>query len=286
MFSGCTLLDSIKIPSDVSFIGESAFENCGNLKTISIPNSVTNIYDYAFSGCSSLSKLILEDGDNELTLGSNHINRVYGQGLLYDCPIQELYVGRDLLYNSEKKYGYSPFYNKTELNNVIIGEQVTNIGINEFSGCSGLTTILLPKSITNIDDSAFAGCTNISSVVSLNTNPPTLLQNAFDDTVYNNAIAYVPASSMPSYQTAAGWQNFWKIKTLDNYDAVNAVNTDNSTSISLSEGVLHVVGDAPIRVVSINGGVIYNGKGDNNINLNKGMYIVVIGDKVSKVVSR
>jgi hypothetical protein len=251
MFSGCTLLDSIKIPSDVSFIGESAFENCENLKTLSIPSSVTSIEDYAFKGCSALVKLIFEDGDENLSLGCNNIGRRNnGQGLLYDCPIQELYVGRDLLYNSEKKYGYSPFYNKTEFNNIIIGEQVTNIGANEFSGCSGLNTILLPKSITNIDDSAFAGC-SISSVVSLNTNPPTLLQNAFDDTVYNNAITYVPASSMPSYQTAAGWQNFMNYESIDDNNSVSNIINDADYSISIDGNNIEVIGNNPIRIITL-----------------------------------
>jgi hypothetical protein len=118
-----------------------------------------------------------------------------------------------------------------------------------------------------------------------NTVPPTTDDTFCNDT-YLDGVLYVPESAINDYAAAPGWKNFWEIKALDNYDAVNGVYTDNSTSFSVSDGALHIVGDEPVRVVAVNGAVVYSGKGDNDINLNKGMYIVVIGDKASKIVVR
>ncbi len=65
LFKGCRKLRmsahgaSFKIPSGVSRIGKSAFENCESLITIdfSKASALTTIADYAFSGCAKLDEL-------------------------------------------------------------------------------------------------------------------------------------------------------------------------------------------------------------------------------------
>ena len=56
-FDGCTSLESIEIPSSVTSIGGSAFYACSGLTSINLPNSVTSIGNSAFSGCSSLTSI-------------------------------------------------------------------------------------------------------------------------------------------------------------------------------------------------------------------------------------
>jgi hypothetical protein len=150
---------------------------------------------------------------------------------------------------------------------------------------SAMETVEFGKYVTSIASGAFKDGSNIRTVNVYNIVPPTT-DDTFSNDTYLDGVLYVPESAINDYAAAPGWKNFWEIKALDNYDAVNGVYTDNSTSFSVSDGALHIVGDAPVRVVAINGAVIYSGKGDNDINLNKGMYIVVIGDKASKIVVR
>jgi hypothetical protein len=45
-----------------------------------------------------------------------------------------------------------------------------------------------------------------------------------------------------------------------------------------------VSGDVPVRIVTLGGVTIYCGQGACNVNVDKGMYIVVVGDKASKVI--
>lgn len=162
-FKGCNKLTSVNIPKSVTNIGGSAFEGCLNLSSVNIPVGVTSIGYYTFYGCSGLKNLIIEDGESTLSLGYNEYNSSgTGKGLFYDCPLETLYLGRNLSYNNDKKYGYSPFYDKTSLTSVTIGNSVTSIGNYAFSGCSGLTSIAIPSSVTSIGESAFSGCSRLT----------------------------------------------------------------------------------------------------------------------------
>lgn len=56
-FSGCNSLTSIYIPSNVTSIGERAFGNCSNLTSVNIPNNMENVGSYAFYYCTGLTNI-------------------------------------------------------------------------------------------------------------------------------------------------------------------------------------------------------------------------------------
>ena len=59
-FAGCGNLESIEMPVGLASIGKSAFSGCSTLPTLSIPKSVTAIGSAAFSGCTSLENIYYE----------------------------------------------------------------------------------------------------------------------------------------------------------------------------------------------------------------------------------
>ena len=164
------------IPNSVTSIGGFAFYYCDGLTSITIPNSVTSIGDDAFDDCTGLAELIIEDGQETLSLGYNYYSSsTIGGGLFYDCPIEKLYLGRNLDYNTDESYGYSPFYNKTKLKEVKIGNSVTSIGSYAFQYCTGFSSITIPISVTSVGRSAFTG---IEKVIWLTNTPPSGYSNA------------------------------------------------------------------------------------------------------------
>ena len=163
-FSDCTGLTSIEIPNSVTSIGEGAFFGCSGLTSITIPNSVTSIGDQAFDNCRSLKDLRIEDGEGTLSLGYNSYNSSgRGESLFYDCPLETLYLGRNLSYNTNYRYGSSPF-RYCGLTSVTIGNSVTSIGNYAFEFCFGLTSIEIPNSVTSIGNYAFGNCRGLTSI--------------------------------------------------------------------------------------------------------------------------
>ena len=138
------LVTKLIIPESVTSIGVEVFAGCSSLTSITIPESVAEIGNFTFSGCTSLKEVIIEDGGATLSLGyeDRSISKI-GAGLFYDCPLETVYLGRNLSYLSGEMYGFSPFYKKETLKSLTVGDGVTEIGEYTFEGCK-FTSVKCP----------------------------------------------------------------------------------------------------------------------------------------------
>ena len=125
-----------------------------------------------------------------------------GKGLFYDCPLETIYLGRNISYETQYFYGYSPFYNKEELKSLTIGNSVTKLVDYAFRGCDGLISIYLTHATL-----------------------PSVSKNAFTDTNYTNTTLYVPQSSLTTYQSSQYWKHFLNIEEYnsDRYFYINYI---------------------------------------------------------------
>lgn len=186
-FMACVGLTDISIPNSVKSIGDNAFSGCTGITNISIPNSVEEIGNCAFEDCPNIRNLVFEEGTKVLSLGNDTIN---GNGLFYDCPLDTLYIGRNLSYATSADKGYSPFYNIKTLKSVMIGRSVAEIG-----------------------DNAFSGCDSLARIYSLNPQPPTCA-TGFETKLYVDTYLYVLPGTLNAYQEAAPWKNFFLLQEL------------------------------------------------------------------------
>ena len=58
----------------------------------------------------------------------------------------------------------SPFYDDSNIKQVIIKDGVTSIGYWAFEDCTGLTSITIPDSVKSIGNGAFLRCTGLTSI--------------------------------------------------------------------------------------------------------------------------
>ena len=151
----------VSIPATVTYnqktykvtdIGDKAFNGI-KITSVSIPSSVGYIGDQAFSGNESLKTVILEDGDNPITL--NDYN--YSTFDNYDARYT-VYSGR----NIERKFrpSESPFPQATS---ITWGPKVTVIGDGEAKS-PFLRAAVINNSVKTIGASAFEGAGNNSDV--------------------------------------------------------------------------------------------------------------------------
>ncbi|MBQ4344338.1 MAG: leucine-rich repeat domain-containing protein [Muribaculaceae bacterium] len=162
-FYGCTGLTSVTIPNSVTTIGYDAFMGCSGLTSVTIPNSVTSIGSSAFLGCSGLLEVNITDLSAwcKITFADSDSNPLYyaDKLVLNGSEVIDLVIPNDI--TEIKAYA---FYNCKGLTEVTIPNSVTSIGNFAFKGCTGLTSVTIPNSVTSIGKDAFNNCTGLTTV--------------------------------------------------------------------------------------------------------------------------
>ena len=233
-FSGCTGLENVEIGTKITKIsGKSdtygCFYNCSSLEQIKVPGNVKEIEDYVFYGCTGLKNVIIDNAEAELKLGSNGSSPIFSS-----CPLDSVYIGRDISDPTASSYGYSPFYRNTSLRTVHITDKETEISENEFYGCTNLKNVRIGDGVTSIGNWAFSGCSSIeyfsfgsamqsigkeafsdctamTKLISHAMTPPVCDSQALDDISKWECTLSVPKGTVSNYQQAAQWKEFFFI---------------------------------------------------------------------------
>ena len=281
-FSGNSLLANIDLGNGLKTIGQYCFSGC-SMPEISIPASVTSIGNYTFNNCSNLADVVIEDRTSELTLGSNGSSPLFAS-----CPLDSVYIGGKIKYNTSSSSGYSPFYRNTSLRTIVItdeeeeiydnefygctslknvtmGDGVKKIGNWAFSGCSNLDYFNFGSGMQSIGDEAFSDCTNLTMLISYAEVPPTCGSMALDDINKWECVLRVPQNSLSAYQAADQWKEFFFIE-----DVLTGINEIEAETEGDAQG--DVRGD----VYSLNGTLLKRNVNVNRLNsiLPAGLYVV------------
>lgn len=231
-FLGCSSLNEINIGSKVKTINKYAFSGCSALPSITIPQAVTTIGNNVFYNCTSLAKVTIADSETTLTFGYNNISYYDSNPIFSSCPLNYVYIGRDITYQTSSSYGYSPFYRNTTLKEVKITDKETDISKNEFYGCTNLQTVTIGDGVTTIGSRAFSGCsslkyfafgskvqdigqeafsdcTALTEISSKAYTPPVCGSQALDDINKWECKLVVPKDRTLAYQDAEQWRDFF-----------------------------------------------------------------------------
>jgi len=165
------------IPETVTSIGDRAFYN-STFKSINIPNSVRSIGSEAFAKC----------GFKTITIPEN--------------------------VTAIKSGAFSECWNLEE---VKMGDYVSEIEKYAFGDDGNLKSITIPASVRYIGESAFFDCLRLESVYTKITNVFPIDIFVFrDGTPYgiNDATLYVPYGLVETYKNTIGWDRFSKYKEM------------------------------------------------------------------------
>lgn len=168
-FNICTSLLIVEIGDGVEEIGKAAFRSCSSLEEVTLGNSITIIKDYSFDLCKSLKSItipnsVIEVGNfafNEglslcyVEIGEN-VSKI-DRSAFIDCPISSAVINCRIIPDYF-------FDGKTNLESLVLGNAVKEIGKSAFRNCEALTKVVIPNSVTTIKDYAFQNCVGLSEV--------------------------------------------------------------------------------------------------------------------------
>ena len=236
-----------------------ACEGLGNYKVVceytGIVTLTCQVYSYTDVPICSVSNIKLSKSAI-LSLGSNG-----SKPLFADCPLDSVYIGRNITYHKSSGYGYSPFYRNTtlrsvmitdkeeeisenefygctNLQNVQIGDGVTTIGSWAFSGCSSLNHLGFGTQVKTIGKEAFSDCTAVTEIISKASTPPACGDQALDDINKWTCNLIVPKGCVAAYQAADQWKEFFFVAEGNDSDVTPVGNKCATPTISYSQGKL------------------------------------------------
>ncbi len=244
-FFGCAGLLAVKIPNSVTTIGNEAFYECTGLASIKIPNSVTTIGQSAFYNCTGLTSIEIRI-QNPPIIGSNTFYKV--------SPFVQIKVPC----GSVEKYRAAEYWWEF----VIYEEVSPRLIVNVNDETMGFATITKQNSCTDdvaqVQAQALAGYEFVRWSDGATENPHILLVTE-DMTI---TAEFAPIGTETS---------------VDNLD-------ETTINIYSNNAVLYVDGlSTDYQVFDVNGRLIYSGS-ESALALPRGVYVVVVGDEVEKVV--
>ena len=154
-------ITEVEVHPDTKVIADDAFHNCYNLTTVSLPEGLTHISAGAFSYCGLTNVTIPESvvwmGDSAFWQCTN-LERVDITSLSAWCGITFGFEGNPLTYADML------YVDGIALTELVIPEDVTEVGSYAFYGYNGLISVTIPDHVTTIGEGAFSLCENLSSV--------------------------------------------------------------------------------------------------------------------------
>ena len=157
-FSGCSALETLTIPANVTFINASATNNCTALNEIrgyseSVAETYANNNNITFVRLDEPSVNLIGSGtcgeNVEWSLDKNGLLTISGSGTM----------------SSYTSSSHAPWYsNNAKIKSVVVENGVTSIGDYAFYCCSSLTNVTLSDSITVIGNSIFRACSSLSEI--------------------------------------------------------------------------------------------------------------------------
>ena len=205
-FNWCESLESITIPDSVTSIGDGAFCCCAKLTSITIPDGVKSIGNYAFEECTALESITIPDSVLNI-----------GDSAFAECTALESITIPDSVLN----IGDSAFEGCTALESITIPDSVLSIGYSAFEGCTALKNITIPGSVLSIGDNAFKECTALERAT-ISEGVKSIGDNAF----YN--CTNLVNVSLPDSLTSISFNMFYGCTNLQTYDDGTAYYLGNS----------------------------------------------------------
>ncbi len=175
---------SYSIPKTVKTLLQYAFRSCHQLTALTIPKSLINIIGKTpFYDCSKLVKYIVDISNTKYSSQNGVLFNKKGSALIsfpggkkgsYKIPAAVKKIEYKAFMNSKVQHVIIPnsvtiispyaFSYCRSLRDVVLSNQITEIGYRVFEGCEKLQSIVIPDSVKIIGKSSFGECDGMLNV--------------------------------------------------------------------------------------------------------------------------
>lgn len=229
LFAGCSKLESIVMPDNVTVIERDALRDCASLTSLTIPASVEEVTPS--SGCAALAEIQVSPANSHYRSDGGALFNADATALVwfpmgkegdYTLPITVMSID-DYAFTGCKitslilpdelaDIGQSAFYG-CELEEVHMPDKLRQIPVGVFQGCQRLSTVYLGTGTELVSDYAFDGCPLLHLYLSASY-PPVCRPDAFgrsSDEIFSTCVLHVPSNRLAMYKQDSEWGQFKNI---------------------------------------------------------------------------
>ena len=229
MFAGCSKLESIVMPDNVTVIERDALRDCASLTSLTIPASVEEITPS--SGCAALAEIQVSPANSHYRSDGGALFNADATALFwfpmgkegdYTLPITVMSID-DYAFTGCKitsltlpdeltDIGQSAFYG-CELEEIHMPDKLRQIPVGVFQDCRRLSTVYLGTDTELVSDYAFDGCPLLHLYLSASY-PPVCRPDAFgrsSDEIFSTCVLHVPSNRLAMYKQDSEWGQFKNI---------------------------------------------------------------------------
>lgn len=229
LFAGCSKLESIVMPDNVTVIERDALRDCASLTSLTIPASVEEVTPS--SGCVALAEIQVSPANSHYRSEGGVLFNADATGLIwfpmgkegdYTLPITVMSID-DYAFTGCKitsltlpdeltDIGQSAFYG-CELEEIHMPDKLRQIPVGVFQGCQRLSTVYLGTGTELVSDYAFDGCPLLHLYLSASY-PPVCRPDAFgrsSDEIFSTCVLHVPSNRLAMYKQDSEWGQFKNI---------------------------------------------------------------------------
>lgn len=229
MFAGCSKLESIVMPDNVTVIERDALRDCASLTSLTIPASVEEITPS--SGCAALAEIQVSPANSHYRSDGGALFNADATALVwfpmgkegdYTLPITVMSID-DYAFTGCKitsltlpdeltDIGHSAFYG-CELEEIHMPDKLRQIPVGVFQDCRRLSTVYLGTDTELVSDYAFDGCPLLHLYLSASY-PPVCRPDAFgrsSDEIFSTCVLHVPSNRLAMYKQDSEWGQFKNI---------------------------------------------------------------------------
>ena len=124
----------------------------------------------------------------------------------YDPANKVLTIGNAGEFTENMQFGAEA---PAEMEELVIGNNVTAIGEYAFAGISTLKKVTIGESVKTIQNNAFYNCVNLETIFNYRPTPTNAYSTAFDGVDKFECILYVLPNSIDMYKNASVWRDFY-----------------------------------------------------------------------------
>ncbi len=139
----------------------------------------------------------------------------------YDPANKVLTIGNAGEFTENMQFGVEA---PTEMEELVIGNNVTAIGENAFAGIGTLKKVTIGESVKTIHNNAFYNCVNLETIFNYRPTPTNAYSTAFDGVDKFECILYVLPNSIDMYKNASVWRDFYYTYAIGAEEAIVTTN--------------------------------------------------------------